>query len=145
MTDDLELMEYVYQNAEMGVTTLNELLKELKDKGNKIKKLVEEEVKEYEKFYNESRKLINKTKVPAQHNNLMKKVMASMGVRKEVKCDNSDAAIARMLVEGVTMGIVDISTKIKNYSDSVDNKILDFSKRYLKYQEGEIEKMKKFL
>ena len=61
MTDDLELIEYVYQNAEMGVTTLNELLKELKDKGNKIKKLVEEEVKEYEKFYNESRKLINKT------------------------------------------------------------------------------------
>lgn len=52
MTDDLELIEYVYQNAEMGVTTLNELLKELKDKGNKIKKLVEEEVKEYEKFYN---------------------------------------------------------------------------------------------
>ena len=50
MTDDLELIEYVYQNAEMGVTTLNELLKELKDKGNKIKKLVEEEVKEYEKF-----------------------------------------------------------------------------------------------
>ena len=45
MTDDLELIEYVYQNAEMGVTTLNELLKELKDKGNKIKKLVEEEVK----------------------------------------------------------------------------------------------------
>lgn len=38
MTDDLELIEYVYQNAEMGVTTLNELLKELKDKGNKIKK-----------------------------------------------------------------------------------------------------------
>ena len=28
MTDDLELIEYVYQNAEMGVTTLNELLKE---------------------------------------------------------------------------------------------------------------------
>ena len=47
MTDDLELIEYVYQNAEMGVTTLNELLKELKDKGNKIKKLVEEEVKKY--------------------------------------------------------------------------------------------------
>ena len=30
MTDDLELIEYVYQNAEMGVITLNELLKELK-------------------------------------------------------------------------------------------------------------------
>ena len=39
MNENLELMEYLYQNSEMGVHTLTTLLKELNDKENKIKKL----------------------------------------------------------------------------------------------------------
>ena len=63
----------------------------------------------------------------------------------EIKKDNSDAAIAHMLIEGFTMGVVDIESKIKNLDKKVDKDILDIANKYLKFQQEEIDKFKKYL
>lgn len=145
MNSNIELLEYLYKNSEMGVFTLNILLKKLDDKENKIKKVVDYELKEYQKYLDESRKIIKKDNYELKENGMMAKMGSSMGIKKEVKKDNSDAAIAHMLTEGITMGIVDIETKLKNYKDSVDKKIYDLAKNYLKFQQGEVEKLKEFM
>lgn len=145
MNENVELLEYIYQNAEMGVFTLTILINELKDKENKIKKTVEDEIKGYEKYLKESKKLIEKSKYELKENGMMSKMGASMGIKKETKCDNSDAAISHMIVEGLTMGVVDISTKINNYKDVADKKVISLAKDFLKFQEDEIERLKAFL
>lgn len=145
MNEDLELLEYLYQNIDMSLSSLKSLLKNLKDKENKIKKIVDDEIKEYEKFYKDVEKIIKKSKLEPKKESTLKKMMANMGVKKEIRMDNSDSAIAHMLTEGITMGIVDISTKIKNYKNEVDSKILNIAKKYLKYQQDEIEKLKEFM
>ena len=145
MNEDLELLEYLYQNIDMSLSSLKSLLKNLKDKENKIKKIVDDEIKEYEKFYKDVEKIIKKSKLEPKKEGTLKKMMANMGVKKEIRMDNSDSAIAHMLTEGITMGIVDISTKIKNYKNEVDSKILNIAKKYLKYQQDEIEKLKEFM
>ena len=145
MNEDLELLEYLYQNIDMSLSSLKALLKNLKDKENKIKKIIDNEIKEYEKFYKEVEKIIKKSKLEPKKEGTLKKMMANMGVKKEIRMDNSDSAIAHMLTEGRTMGIVDISTKIKNYKNEVDSKILNIAKKYLKYQQDEIEKLKEFM
>lgn len=145
MNEDLELLEYLYQNIDMSLSSLKSLLKNLKDKENKIKKIVDDEIKEYEKFYKDVEKIIKKSKLEPKKESTLKKMMANMGVKKEIRMDNSDSAVAHMLTEGITMGIVDISTKIKNYKNEVDSKILNIAKKYLKYQQDEIEKLKEFM
>lgn len=50
MDENLELLEYVYKNSEMGVFSLTKLIKAINDKENKIKKVIEEEIKGYEKY-----------------------------------------------------------------------------------------------
>ena len=50
MDENIELLEYIYKNSEMGVFTIKTLLKELKDKENKIKRLADDEMKEYNRF-----------------------------------------------------------------------------------------------
>ena len=145
MNEDLELLEYLYQNIDMSLSSLKALLKNLKDKENKIKKIIDNEIKEYEKFYKEVEKIIKKSKLEPKKEGTLKKMMANMGVKKEIRMDNSDSAIAHMFTEGITMGIVDISTKIKNYKNEVDSKILNIAKKYLKYQQDEIEKLKEFM
>ena len=145
MNENLELLEYIYQNSEMGVFTLTKLLQQLNGKENKIKKVVEEELKGYEVYLKDSKKLIKKSKVDAKANGIMQKMGASMGIKKEVKVDNSDAAMAHMLVEGITMGVVDMKTKIKNYKDSVDKDVLRLAERFLKFQEDEIEILNAYL
>ena len=50
--ENQELLEYLYKNSEMGISTLTKMLDELKDKENKIKLWASESIKEYEKIYN---------------------------------------------------------------------------------------------
>ena len=145
MDENLELLEYIYKNAEMGAFSLTTLIDLLNGKENKIKKTVEEEIKGYEKYLKESKKLIEKHKYELKETGMMAKMGATMGIKKETKCDNSDAAIAHMIIEGLTMGVVDISTKINNYKKSADKKIIKLAEDFLKFQEDEIEKLKSFL
>lgn len=145
MNENLELMEYLYQNSEMGVHTLTTLLKELNDKENKIKKLIEEQLKEYEKFQKESEKIIKKHKLEPKETSIMAKMGSNMGIKKEVKCDNSDASIAHMVIEGVTMGLVEIESKIKNYKAEVDNDILKLAEEYKSALDKQIKDLKEYL
>lgn len=68
-----------------------------------------------------------------------------MGIKKEVNSDNSDASIAHMLTQGITMGVVDMETKIDNYKEVVNEDILSLAKEFLKFQQEEIEKLKEYM
>ena len=145
MNVNTELLEYIYQSSEMGVVSLTNLLKQLNDKENKLKPLISDELSIYEKYQKESKKLLSKNKAEVKENSMMKKMMSKMGISKEVKNDNIDAAIAHMIIEGFTMGVVDIETKIKNYKKDADKKILKLANDYLNFQQEEIERLKKYL
>ena len=141
----MELLNFVYENAEMGVHTLNNLSDILRKKDNKIKGLIEDELKEYNNFLKESEKLLKKNKLGYKKTNLMSKISSKMGIAMETMKDNSDPAIASMVIEGLTMGIVEMETKIESYKKIVDQKILKLSNKFLKFQEEEIEKLKTFM
>ena len=145
MNENLELLEYLYKNSEMGVSTLTKMLDELQDKENKIKLWASEAIKEYEKFYKKSSELIKKYKMDVKGNSLMSKMGSNMGIKMEVMKDNSDSAMAHMIIEGVTMGLVDIETKINNFSDVVDGKILSLAIDYKEALKKQLETLKKYL
>ena len=145
MNENMELLNFVYENAEMGVHTLNNLSDILRKKDNKIKGLIEDELKEYNNFLKESEKLLKKNKLGYKKTNLMSKISSKMGIAMESMKDNSDPAIASMVIEGLTMGIVEMETKIESYKKIVDKKILKLSNKFLKFQEEEIEKLKTFM
>lgn len=145
MDENLELLEYIYKDSDMSVITLEKLLQELNDKDNKIKKKTEEILKGYEDFLSKSKKLLNKFDSPLEENSYIAKMGAKMGIKKEVKSDNSDAAIADMLIKGISMGSIDIEKRITNYKEVVNKKYLDFASEFLKFQQKTIEELKAFL
>ena len=49
MNENLELMMHVYKTSEMGAYSTNSLLEKLQTKENKIKHVLECELKEYQK------------------------------------------------------------------------------------------------
>ena len=145
MNENLELVKIVYKTAEMGVYTTKKLIEILKTKENKIKHVLEEELKEYEKHMNESKKILKKNKVALEKNSLMSKMGSEMGIKMETKKDNSDPAIAQMIIEGMTMGVVEMEAKISNYRKVVEKEILELAENFLEFQENEIEKLKTFM
>ena len=129
----------------MGIEAINNLLKELKNKENKIKKILEDELKEYEKFYKSSEKLLKKEKIELKEKGKMAKMMSKMGIKKEVLSDNSDSKIAQMLTQGLTMGVTQIAAKIDSYKDVISKNHMELAKEYKKFQENSIEKLKSYL
>lgn len=145
MKEKNELLMHIYDISYMGSYSTNKLLTTLKNKDNKIKKLLEDELQVYDLYKKKSEKLIKKAKLELPAQNIMSKMMSSMGIMMETMKDNSDAAIASMLAEGFTMGIVEMEAKIKNYKEEVDKNTLKLAKELLKFQQKEIENLKTFM
>ena len=145
MDENLELLEYMYKNTQMGVYSCTKLIEELNNKENKIKKVIEGILKGYENYYKESKRLIKKDKYPENNNSIITKIGNSFGIKMEVKKDNSDSAMAKLLTQGLTMGCVDIASKIDRYEHDADKKILKLAKEYLKFQKETIDLLKKYL
>ena len=145
MDENTELLEYIYQNASMGVKSCTNLIKILNEKDNKIKKIVEGELKGYESFVKRAEKLMRKNNIEPKEKSLMADLMSKMGMSMEMMKDNSDARVADMLTKGFTMGNVDISKKIDRFEGDADKDILALAKELLKFGEENIEFLKPYL
>lgn len=145
MKENNELILHIYQDAEMASYTLTKLLDDLKDKDNKIKKTIEDVLKEYEEWTTKTKKYLKKENAEISKTGMFEKMMAKMGISKEVKCDNSDSAIADLLIKGVSMGTIDMEKKIKDYQEEASDKDLELARDFLKFQEKTIDIFKGYL
>ncbi len=145
MNENNEMLLYIYENADMGVKSTTKLINLLNGKDNKIKKIVEGELKGYENYLKKSEKLLKKYKIEKKTKGVIADVMSSMSMQIELLKDNSDAKIADMLTKGFTMGNVDISKKIDRFEGDCEKDILDLAKELLKFGEENIKLLKDYL
>lgn len=145
MEEKFELLEQVHHDAAMGAYTIQKLLDSLKDRDNKIKAYAEEIMQKYQEFEMDSRKILEENNKEVADPSMMAKMGSSMGINKEVKADNSDSAIADMLIKGISTGSVEIEKKLKAYEKEVDKEHKKIAHDYLKFQEKAIDKLKKYL
>ena len=145
MDENKELLEYIYQNIDMGIKALNNLINTINGKDNKIKKIIEGEIKGYENYMKECKKIMKKYKIEPKSKGIMADIGNFLGTKMEMMKDNSDARIADMLTKGFTMGVVDITKRIDNYKGDADKDILNLAKKLLKFSQENIDFLKPYL
>ena len=145
MNENEELLNYIYKTSNMGEQNTKDLIEAIKEKDNKIKKLLPEIAKNYEKYAKESEKLLKKEDLKAKSTGIMAKTMSKMSINKEMLNDNSDANIADMLIQGLTMGNLNLTKYIDNYEKTADKKIINIAKSLRKFGEEYIQKLKIYL
>ena len=145
MDKNVELLEYIYQDADMGVKSLTNLINAINNKDNKIKKLVEEKLKGYEEILKKSKKLLKDYQAEPKSKGLKADLGSLMGIKMELMKDNSDARIADMIIKGFTMGIIDAKKRIDKYKKEVDRKVLNIAKEIKEFQEQGIKDLKAYL
>ena len=145
MNEKIEFLTYLHKTAEMGVQSTCELLSILNDKENKIKVLVDKELKEYETSLQKIEKVMKNFDIPIPSAGIMAKAGNYMGMHMELMSDNSDAKVADMLIQGYTMGVLEVTKrlkKFKNYIDKEDKKLAD---ELLDFQNHNIKELQKYL
>lgn len=145
MNENNELLLYIYENASMGVKSTTTLIRIINNKDNKIKKILEGELKGYESFVKDSEKLLKKYKVEKKEKGFIADISSYMGIKMEMLKDNSDARVADMLTKGFTMGNLDITKKIDMYEKDADKDILNLAKKLLDFGKENIELLKPYL
>ena len=140
-----ELAALILKDADMSVYTLNGLLDDLKEKDNKIKTVVEDILKGYERYLEKAECFLEEHDTNGKFESMIGKLMSRVGVKKEVRNDNSDSAIAEMLIQGVSMGSLDMEKKLKTYEEDAEKDELKMAHDFYKFQQDVIESLKKYL
>lgn len=144
MKENNEFLEYIYKCANMGYESTTNLLRALEGKDNKVKKAIEDELKEYEKIVKETNKLLKSNKIEPKKTNIMTKMSSYLGINMEVMKDNSDSAIAEMLIQGLNMGKIEMEKKLEEYK-SVNKNTIKLARNLYDFQSKSLEELKKFL
>ena len=145
MNENNELLMYIYKNADMGVKSTTKLIRLLNTRDNKIKKVVEGELKGYENFLKRAKALLKKHKVSPKGTSLVAEISSSITMDMEFMKDNSDAKIADILIRGFTMGNIDIDKKIEKFKEDADKEILKLAKELKRFGEINIELLQPYL
>lgn len=145
MDENVEMLEYIYKSSNGGHSSAENLLKALEDKDNKIKKILEEINKGYEHYEKESHKLLKKYDRDVKTVGVIGKMMSKMGIEEEVMKDNSDSSMADMLIQGLTLGNLEMDKRIDNYKGQIEKKIMKIAKEYRQFGMDYVEKLKSFL
>lgn len=145
MKNDKDVINYVYKNAKMGFDSTLTLLKSLENRDNKIIPVVEDILKSYEEFKNKSAKVIEKYDEKKETYGLASTLSADMGIKMQVIKDNSDSAIADMLIKGLTMGEIEMTKMFGTFDDIENDEIKKIIKDFKDFQSNAIVKLKKFL
>lgn len=143
MSKDLEMLGVIYQNAEMGKDTITHLI-EITD-SVEFRKRLEAQLIEYQGIFDRADQAIQQQKETAEGISPFAKISSYMMINFKTLADKSPSHIAEMMIQGSTMGIVDMTKKIKELESDVSPEVLKLAEKLLKTEQSNVEEMKKFL
>ena len=145
MDETQELLTYLYQDADMALNSLTLLINKINKKDNKIKKVIEGLIKGYENYLVKVKDYMKQNNYDNQSKPLISKMGAYFGINMEVMKDNSDSRLADMLIQGLTMGVLNVTKKIDTYKGDAEKEVIGLAKEFKKFQQEGIEFLKKYL
>ncbi len=143
MNDNINALDELNKGVSMGVDTINYVLDKVKEKD--LKKVLEYQLKEYERLSKKVEKIYpkyNNDKEPHEINK-MEKVMAKKGIEMRLMLDDSSSKISELFLKGTNMGIIEGRKLLNN--KNIDKKVHSLISEFINMQEAYVEKLKVFL
>lgn len=143
-TREAEMLEKIYKNMKMGSDSMVNLMSAAKD--SEFKSLMTAQLDGYEKFASQARTRLLEVDGDPKEENVMTKMWASVGMKMNTMMDSTTSHIAEMIIEGSTMGMNDTIKILREYENTnASETSLKLAKDIIKFEENNIEKMKKYL
>lgn len=142
MNASAEMLNFIYQNSQMGVRTIEQLMDIAEDE--EFRKHLKAQYDEYKAIHNEAEALLNKLGYDEKGINAFEKLRTYLMINMQTLADKSSSHIAEMLIIGSNMGIIDAVKNLKRYR-GVEKEITDLMERLLKFEENNVQQLKEFL
>lgn len=138
----VEFLNKVYENATMGGESISMLSEKAEDKSVLLE--LQRQHNEYTKIAGDTVQALAQEKAVPKKQSPISKMGLWSGVQMNTLTDRSSDKIAEMMIQGSTMGIIDLSRLMKEYSDIPDN-YKKIAEKLIKLEEDGSQRMKQFL
>lgn len=142
MNGNTELLNFVYQNAQMGTVTINQL-NGIVENGN-FKRHLDRQLKGYQAMEKEAAELLEANGCDEKGLSTFEKVRTYLMIDLQTLTDKSAAHIAEMMMIGSNMGVINAIKNRRKYDDAEKN-ILGLMERLQRFEEDNIQELKNFL
>lgn len=136
------LQNGIYQNAEMGITALKQIIPSVKD--HNMKNILIRQYEGYKKQTEITSQQMKTQCMTPESPPLASKAMAKVGIAMNLARDNSTANIAKMLVRGTNTGIIDLNRAI-NRTSGKDGQAVRAAREFLDSEQRYLDQLKAYL
>ncbi len=140
-----EFLLNLYKACEMGSTSIKDVIGIISNKENKITKNLIDYENQYIVLKDRVEHILKENNITYGGGSLMAKAGSFMGVHMELMRDNSDAKIADMLIQGFTMGVLEVTRELKKNKERITKEEKAIAEDLISFQNKAIKEMKHFL
>lgn len=142
MNDNVKLLDFIYQNSQMGVETIDQLEKIVEDK--EFKSYLKEKYEGYLKIHKDAKEKLNNHGYDEKGISAFEKIRTYLTINIQTLTDKSISHIAEMMMIGSTMGIVNAIRNLSDYSHAQDD-ILKLMKTLKEFEEKSYNDLQEFI
>ncbi|MBE6688394.1 MAG: hypothetical protein E7588_03830 [Ruminococcaceae bacterium] len=142
MLTNTEMLNCIFRNVQMGTDSVNAILPDVKDENMRGDLFVQ--LREYGALARRAEELLANEGESAKDNNIFKKAMTETMAKLNSMKDPSSSHIAEMMINGATMGVIDMTRRLREYgaqSEAIDT----LGRDVVKFEENTVTKMKNYL
>lgn len=138
-----QLLNFIYQNSQMGVDTITELLDIATDQV--FKEHLHAQLKEYRRIHDKAACMLQENGFNEEGLSAFEKIRTYLMINFQTLADDSVSHIAEMLIVGSTMGVIQALQNIQKYKESTEPDILALMKDLKQFEENNVERLKSWL
>lgn len=138
----VEFLNKVYENSTMGEESITMLSEKVED--TEMLTEMQYQHQEYSKITNNTVSALSKEKALPKDKNPLAQMGLWSGVQMNTMTDRSTDKIAEIMIEGSTMGIIDMARTLKQYPD-IEPEYKAIGESLIKLEENSSQRMKSFL
>lgn len=142
MNGNAELLNFIYQNSQMGVDTINQLIGITEDEN--FKKYLNSQLNEYREIHTTAKSLLNQNGYDEKGISAFEQIKTYLMINMQTLTDKTPSHISEMLIIGSNMGVIDAVKNIKRYQEA-EREIVGLMEKLLRFEENNIQQLKSFL
>lgn len=141
--DNARLLNFIYQNSQMGVSTITELMDITTDEA--FKEQLHAQLKEYRDIHDRAAQMLQANGFNEEGLSAFEKIRTYLMINFQALSDDSVSHLAEMLIIGSTMGVIDAIRNIRTYKEKVEPDILQLMEYLREFEENNIKRFKAYL
>ena len=135
------LLQELYKNTTMGGDSLVDLMD--KTENPEMRTEMTPELEKYREFSNRAEELLNERGLKPEEPGMMAKAGSKIGMAFNTMLDTTTSHIAEMMINGATMGIINIEKQLNE--NNPDGKARELAQDILKFEQSTAENLARFL